>query len=76
MSKKSGLESLPLWVKIILALPGLDIVWAIHRVCRSARKHDTFGIILGVVFVIIGILFVWLIDIITLAVSNKIYWID
>ena len=76
MSKKTGLETLPLWAKIILALPGLDIVWMIHRVYRSCVKKNVFGIILGIVFVILGIPFMWLVDIITLLVSNKIYWID
>ena len=32
MAKKKGLEALPLWAKIILALPGLDIIWMLFRV--------------------------------------------
>ena len=76
MSKRSGMEALPLWLKLIFALPGLDIIWMIYRVWKSVKKGHVFGIILGIVFIIIGIPFVWLIDIITLLVSGKIFWID
>ena len=77
MSKKrKGLENLPLWVKIILALPGLDIIWMIHRVYRSCLKKSVFGIVLGIALIIIGIPFMWLVDIITLLVSGKVLWID
>ena len=76
MAKKTGLEALPLWAKIILALPGLDIIWMIFRVYKSCVKKNVFGIILGIALVIIGILFMWLIDIITLLISGKVFWID
>jgi len=76
MAKKIGLETLPLWAKIILALPFLDIVWMIFRVYKSCVKHNVFGIILGIVFIFIGIPFVWLVDIITLILTGKVWWLD
>ena len=76
MAKKMGLETLPLWFKVILALPALDIVWMIFRVYKSIVKRHTFGIILGVALLIIGIPFMWIVDIFTLVLTGKVFWID
>lgn len=69
-------DDLPLIVKIILALPVIDIVWVVYRIIKSAQKQSMFGVILGVIMIIIGIPFLWLIDIISLIVCNKVLWID
>ncbi len=71
-----GMNGLALWIKIILALPVLDIVWNIYRLARSIDKKSTLGIVLAILLIIIGIPFMWLIDIITLLVANKVLWID
>lgn len=76
MSKRKGLEALPLWLKIIFALPGLDIIWMIFRVYKSIVKRNGFGIVLGIALIIIGIPFMWLVDIITLLVTGRVFWID
>ena len=71
---KRGLENLPLLVKIILALPVLDIVWVIHRLLVSVSKGHVLGIILAIVLIVVGIPFLWLIDIITLIITGKVIW--
>ena len=71
-----AMEKLPLWLKIVLALPALDIVWVIYRLAKSIDKNNTIGIVLAIVLIIIGIPFLWLIDIITLLISNYVLWID
>lgn len=71
-----AMDDLPLIVKIILALPMIDIIWVIYRIIKSASKESVFGLILGVILLIIGIPFLWLVDIITLIVSNKVLWVD
>lgn len=71
-----GMNGLALWIKIILALPVLDIVWNIYRLARSIDKKSTLGIVLAILLIIIGIPFMWLIDIITLLIANKVLWID
>lgn len=30
-----SMENLPILIKIILAIPALDIVWGIYRLCRG-----------------------------------------
>lgn len=67
---------LPLIWKVLLALPFIDIIWVVYRIIKSVVKQSTFGIILGVIVVIIGIPFLWLIDMITLIAMNKVIWID
>lgn len=69
-------DQLPLVVKIILALPMIDIVWVIYRIVKSVANENTLGIVLGVLLLVIGIPFLWLVDIITLAVSDKVLWFD
>ena len=69
-------DELPLIVKILLALPFLDIVWVVYRLIKSIEQKNTLGIILAIVLIIFGIPFLWLIDMITLIASNKVLWID
>lgn len=70
------MEKLPLWLKVVLALPMLDIIWVIYRIIRSLDKKSYFGVILGIVMVIIGIPFLWLVDIICILCLGHVYWID
>ena len=70
------IDQFPLIFKIVLALPVLDIVWVIYRIVKSAQKQSMFGVVLGIIMIIVGIPFLWLIDIISLIVCNKVLWID
>ena len=72
----STLDNLPKWGKLLLALPVLDIVWVVYRLVRSIEKKNSLGIILAAVLIVVGIPFMWLIDIITLLLQDRIYWID
>ncbi len=69
-------DNLPTIVKVILALPGLDIVWAVYRLCRSIDKNNVVGIILGVLMILLCPVIVWILDIITLIAYDKVLWID
>lgn len=69
-------DELPLIVKILLALPGLDIIWVVYRIIKSVEKKNTLGIVLGIVLIIVGIPFLWLVDILTLITMNKVLWLD
>ncbi len=69
-------DNLPLIVKIILALPVLDVVWAVYRLCRSLNKNNAVGIILAIVMLLLCPAIFWLIDILTLLVVKKVIWID
>lgn len=69
-------DKLPLWAKLILSLPFLDILWVIYRLCKSIYKNNMIGIVLACVLLILGIPFLWLVDLITIALYNKVIWLD
>jgi hypothetical protein len=63
-------------VKLILALPGLDIFWVVYRICKSLDKGNNLGLILGIVLLIVGIPFLWLLDIIMILLDKPVLWLD
>ena len=69
-------DNLPKIVKFILALPGLDIVWGIYRLARSASKGSVLGIVLGIIMIFVCPVAFWIVDLITIALSNRVLWID
>ncbi|MBP3555428.1 MAG: hypothetical protein J6K63_07270 [Clostridia bacterium] len=71
-----AMAGLPKLVKLILCIPALDIIWTIYRLCRSIEKKNIVGIVLAVVLLIVGIPFVWLIDLICVILKGEVWWID
>ncbi len=70
------LDNLPLIVKLILCIPLLDIVWSVYKLCRSITKNNVLGIILAVLTIVPGAAFIWLIDLLTLLLTGKVWWLD
>ena len=70
------MDNLPKLIKLILAIPALDIIWMLYRICRSLDKNNMVGVILGIVLVFVGMPFMWLIDILCILFKNKVWWID
>lgn len=68
-------DSLPRIVKIIFALPILDIIWAIYRLCRSIAKNNVLAIVLSVVMLILCPAIFWIVDLITTIIAGKVLWI-
>lgn len=72
----NAMDNLPLWAKVLLAIPMLDIIWVVYRLIKSIDSNNTLGIILAIVLIVIGIPFLWLIDIVTLLIMKKVLWLD
>lgn len=72
----NDIDGLSLEVKILLALPFVDIVWWIYRICKSAFFNDMLGLVIAIIVLIVGVPFMWLIDIICLALNKKVLWFD
>ena len=70
------MDNLPLIVKIILALPALDIIWNVVRLLKSVAKNNVVGIVLALVLIFVGAPFMWLIDLLCILFKGKIWWID
>ena len=72
----SAMDNLPMWAKILLAIPMLDIIWVVYRLCKSIDSKNTLGIVLAIVLIVVGIPFLWLVDIISLILTDKVLWIE
>ena len=59
-------DDLPWIVKIILALPGLDIVWAIYRIIKGYVKKDGVLLVIGVIWILLGWAITWIFDLVTI----------
>lgn len=57
-------DECPWWLKIIFALPVLDIVWAIYRIVKGAAYGKIWTLIGGILWIILGWAILWLIDLI------------
>lgn len=71
-----SMESLPKLLKIIFALPVLDIIWNVTRLFKSIVKNNLIGVILAIILIVPGVAVMWLIDIISILLYDKILWID
>ena len=69
-------DNLPLLIKLILCIPAVAIIWVVYRICRSFVKDNMVGVIIGIVLVIVGIPFMWLVDLICILLNGKVWWID
>ena len=67
-------DNLPKIIKLILAIPALDIIWVIYRIIKSVNDNNTLGIILGAVLLFVGVPFLWLIDIICIIMNDTVWW--
>ena len=65
------IEGLPLILKIILAIPALDIVWGIYRIVKAVAANNVVGIIIGIVLLFVPIM--WIIDIIMIIVKGNVW---
>ena len=70
-----ALDNLPWILKVILCIPGLEIVWGVYRVCRSLVKKNTLALIIAILLIVPGAAFMWVIDIICVILTGKIWWI-
>lgn len=65
------MDNLPLWAKIIFALPVLDIVWACYRLVKGAVKGNTPILLGGILWLLLGWILLWIVDIASLCVAKK-----
>ena len=67
---RKWIDSLPLLIRIILALPVIDgIIYGIYRIC----KGTTNGLILGIVWILIGAAIGWILDIVLLVMKGSVW---
>ena len=67
----SAIDDLPLIVKIILCIPALDIVWGIYRIVKGYTTKNILMLVIGILWIVPGVAFGWLIDIICILLTGK-----
>ncbi len=72
----SAFDNLPKIVKIILALPGLDIVWAIYRIVKGIAYKNNVTLIAGIVWLLVGWAITWILDIVTLVTKDTLLFAE
>ncbi|MBN2300651.1 MAG: hypothetical protein JXC31_05640 [Acholeplasmataceae bacterium] len=65
-------DNLPWIVKLILALPGIDIVWGIYRLIKGLDKNNGLLVLAGIIWIFTGWAILWIIDLYTVIMHNKI----
>jgi hypothetical protein len=60
------IDGLPLILKIILALPGIDgIAYGLYRIAKGR-------LIVGILWIVLGFTIFWIIDIVTIVMHGKV----
>ncbi|MBE6724097.1 MAG: hypothetical protein E7576_02700 [Ruminococcaceae bacterium] len=66
-----SLEGMPLLVKLILALPMLDIIWSIYRIVSALDKKDVVALIISIVLLFIPV--TWIFDIVMVLLTGNVW---
>lgn len=68
MAKKSGfvsaMDGLPWILKLLFCIPALNIIWAIYRIVKGVKTGNAILIIIGILWIVPGSVFCWIIDLI------------
>ena len=70
------MDNLPKLLKLILCLPALDIIWGVYRIIKGVTKESLVQLIVGILWIVPGAVFLWLVDMICLLLNDKIYFAD
>ena len=66
----NSFDKLPQILKIIFALPGLDIIWAVYRIIKGIAYKNNATLIAGLVWLFVGTFITWLLDLIWLILGK------
>lgn len=67
-----AVDDLPVIIKLILALPGIDsFAWGIYRIVKGLDRNDTVQIVVGIIWLLAGWAVLWIIDIITILMYKR-----
>lgn len=65
------LDKAPLWLKVIFALPVLDIIWAIYRIVKGAGTGKILTLVAGILWILLGWAILFIIDIVCILLYKK-----
>ena len=68
-------DSVPVWAKVLLCFLSA-IPAGLYRFSKSALTDNSLGMVLAIVITLVGGEIIFIIDLITLIVKGKLYWLD
>lgn len=75
MASKNGfvaaMDSLPWLVKLLLCIPALNIIWAIYRIVKGVSTKNVLTLVFGILWIVPGSVFCWLIDLVCTILFGK-----
>lgn len=68
------MDNNPKWLKVLLAV-FVGVFWNLYRTIKSIVDNNVLGIVLGLLLLFTGgFAVLWIVDIVTLVLDDKIIW--
>ena len=64
-------DNLPWILKLILCIPALNVAWGVYRICKGIAEKNTLVLVMGILWIVPGLVFAWLIDFVSVIVWKK-----
>ena len=73
----NSVKKLPLIVKLLLCIPGIEIFYGICRIIHQAsKKNNLLGVILAILTIIPGAAIMWIVDIVWVLWKGYAFMLD
>lgn len=69
-----AMDNLPRGWKLVLCLPAIDLIWAVWRIGKAIEHGSVLELILGIVWILLGSTFLWILDIVFIILNNYPFW--
>ena len=66
-----SIDNLPLLVKVILAIPALDLIWKIYRIVSAVYAKNTLALIVSILLLFVPIM--WIFDIVMIVMTGNVW---
>ena len=67
----SAMDGSSVLLKLVFCIPVLHVVWAAYRIVKGLDTRKIMMLVVGILFIIPGIIFAWLIDAICILIYKK-----
>ena len=64
-------DNLPWLVKLLFCLPGLNLLWAIYRICKGASIKNITMLVVGILWLFVGTTVLWIVDFVCTIIWKK-----
>ena len=67
----TSLDNLPLLVKVLFAIPALDIIWGIYRILYALEEKNTAALVIAVILLFIPV--TWIFDLVMIILQGNVW---